>query len=280
MPVPDEKRCQGTSRTTGKRCGLKAIPPSKYCQYHGAQGLGNRGGRGVPKGTPKPPGSGMGPGPGNTNAMTHGATTAAMSPAMQTLADSIFIRYTGGAGSISETDMMAFERVAALEAKFRLAVANDETPPLMLDIIHRTLHRELKALKATREMRESNTTGTSPAEVIASIMVKVAERRQQLQEGRQIQAPRVVQHVPAKVTREAVVVAPTGQGDDDGARGDAHAVDEELLAGDELEARFEEWDAEDQTAMTDQERAELEAEDDRDADADQAGDGDEWGWPE
>ena len=80
MPVPDEKRCQGTSRTTGKRCGLKAIPPSKYCQYHGAQALGHKGGSGAPKGMPQTPGSGGPPPKGSTNAMTYGAFTTQLQP--------------------------------------------------------------------------------------------------------------------------------------------------------------------------------------------------------
>jgi len=205
----DEDRCQALSRQTGKRCKLRRIQPSKFCKFHGGQnvgGPGNRKSKGNFKpGDPKPPGSGRGAEPGNTRAMSHGATTTAMSPAMQTLADSILIRYTSGAESISEPDMMAFERVAGIEAKFRLALANDETPPLMLDIIHRTLHRELKALKATREMRESSSTGTTPAEVIAAIMLKVAERKRELEGHPRIEAPRP-EHAMSGPARRAAII--------------------------------------------------------------------------
>ena len=221
--VDDDKRCIGLNRQTGERCKNKPFPPSKYCRFHGAQNLDGKGGPGRAKGSPKVPGSGGRPPLGNANAMTHGANTPKVPAEMQTLRDSIFIRYTGDAKDISETDLMAFERVAGIEAKFRFALADEETPARALDTIHRTLHRELKALKATREMRETNSTGTSPAEVIAAIMIKVDKRRKELAERKReleghgrIEAPRPAQAMSAPARRAAVIDVDLGPAEDDG----------------------------------------------------------------
>ena len=53
-----ERRCKGTSRRTGEPCKNRAFKGSDYCWFHGAKALGNKGGKGRPKGSPKPPGAG------------------------------------------------------------------------------------------------------------------------------------------------------------------------------------------------------------------------------
>lgn len=196
MPVPDDKRCQGTSRTTGKRCGLRAVPPSRFCFYHGAQALGNKGGRGVPKGTPKPPGSGGPPPKGSANAMTTGVATPKMPARMEDVRQALLMRYLREFENPTEIDRMSLGRAAAVEAKFVFAVADPDCPASTLDTLHRILHRELRALKATREQREQTSSGTTPAEVIAAIMVKVAERRKEIEQGAR-QAPRPGPAMPA-----------------------------------------------------------------------------------
>jgi len=196
MSVPDEKRCKGTSRTTGKRCGLKAIPPSKFCQYHGAQALGNRGNRtarGVPKGTPKPPGAGRGAEKGSTRAMTTGVATPKMPAEMEAVRQALLTKYLSDMEGANFFDEMSLGRAAAIEAKFIYAIADPECPSSTLDTLHRILHRELRALKATREMRDVSKTGTTPAEVIAAIMVKVSERRRQIEEDRE-PSGRMIEH--------------------------------------------------------------------------------------
>ncbi len=46
-------------------------------------------------------------------------------------------------------------------------------PPDALDILHRLLHRELKALQVTRESKDTSlSTGNSPAEVVAALFMK------------------------------------------------------------------------------------------------------------
>ena len=69
---PEAIRCQGKKRATGERCRLAAVDGSEFCAYHGG---GNRSAKGVPKGTPQPPGAGGPPPNGNTSAMTYGAFT-------------------------------------------------------------------------------------------------------------------------------------------------------------------------------------------------------------
>ena len=114
---------------------------------------------------------------GSANAMTHGAYTPKMPEKQQALCDIVLAQYMRDVVNPSETDKMALERAAMLEAKVRFALADETTPVLVLDILHRILHRELKTLQVTRESKDSRSTGTTPAEVIAAIMMKVQERR-------------------------------------------------------------------------------------------------------
>ncbi len=193
QPVADEDRCQALSRQSGQRCKLRRIPPSKFCKFHGGQnvgGPGNRQAKGVPKGTPKPPGSGRGAPKGSARAMTTGVATTKMPAHLVELRETILAGYMRDVEAPNFADSMALGRAASIEAKFQGAIEDPDCPASTLDTLHRILHRELRALKATREMREQTATGTSPAEVVAAILVKVAERRRQVDEGHQVEAQR------------------------------------------------------------------------------------------
>ena len=187
----------------------------------------------MPKGTPKPPGSGGPPPKGSTNAMTTGVATPKMPAHMEPLREALLIRYQRAIENPTEMDQMSLERAATFEAKLLYALADPDCPASTTDILQRNLHRELKALKALRVQQESRSSGTSLAEVIAAILAKVAERRGQLQEGRQILAPRVVQHVPAPAQQTADD-QDEWPGDDD-----RECVDAEPWDGDQAEAEAE-----------------------------------------
>ena len=199
-PAPDEIRCKGVKKS-GERCSLPAAEGSEFCPYHGGGIRRSKGG--APKGTPQPPGAGGPPPKGSANAMSYGAYTTKMPGHLESLRQMYLERYVRAVANPDPFDLDALDRAAVLQAKFIFAAADADCPAVTLDVIHRTLHKELRALRATREMREQTSTGNSPAEVIARILVKVAERRRLLEEGLEIQAPqgRVLQHVPRALPR-------------------------------------------------------------------------------
>jgi len=177
MAAKKEKRpCKAIARQTGKPCRRPAEPGSDYCIFHGG-GNQNAKGHGRPKGTPKSPNAG-GPAWGNLNNLRHGAYSARLKPEALALFESIFDEYMADVVNPSATDRKALQRLAILEAKWQMAVTgNDEVPAEAVETIHRLLHRELKTLQVTRESKDSRSTGTTPAEVIAAIMMRVQERR-------------------------------------------------------------------------------------------------------
>jgi len=170
------KRCQGKKRSTGEPCGNWAFKGSDYCMFHGAQALGNKGGKGRPKGSPKPPGAG-GPATGNTSGIRHGAYSSRLPPEERPIYEELLEAYLADVPNPSVTDRRALERLAILETKWQVAVTSG-APADALDVLHRLLHRELKALQVTRESKDTaRTSGTTPAEVVASLLLKIRERQ-------------------------------------------------------------------------------------------------------
>ena len=170
------KRCKGRKRSTGEPCGNWAFKGSDYCMFHGAQALGNKGGKGRPKGTPKPEGAG-GPALGNTSGIRHGAYSSRLPLEERPIYEELLAEYLRDVPNPSVTDRRALERLAILETKWQVAVTS-AAPPDALDILHRLLHRELKALQVTRESKDTaRTSGTTPAEVVASLLLKILERQ-------------------------------------------------------------------------------------------------------
>ena len=171
-----ERRCKGTSRRTGEPCKNRAFKGSDYCRFHGAQALGNKGGKGRPKGSPKPPGSGGPPPKGNTNALKHGAYSSHLPPEQRPLFEEILADYMTDVSNPSATDRRTLIRLAIYETKLLYAV-QDNAPSDALDMLDRLLNRNLKALQVTRESKEtSRTTGATPAEVMGALLARVRER--------------------------------------------------------------------------------------------------------
>jgi hypothetical protein len=169
-----KRQCKGTSHQTGNRCRCKAVPGSDYCIFHGGGALGNKGG--AKKGHKKVPGSGGPPPLGNTNGITHGAYSSRLPPEERPIFERHLEEYLADVPNPSVTDRHALERLAILETKWQVAVTQG-APPDALDILHRLLHRELKALQVTRESKDTaRTSGTTPAEVMASLLLRVRER--------------------------------------------------------------------------------------------------------
>jgi hypothetical protein len=169
-----KNRCTARSKKTGERCQNPAVTGYTVCLHHGANPK-NRGGR--PKGCKKPEGSG-GPAPkGNTNSIRHGAYSSRLPPEERPIYEELLTQYLQDVPNPSVTDRRALERLAILETKWQVAVTT-AAPPDALDILHRLLHRELKALQVTRESKDTaRTSGTTPAEVVASLLLKIRERQ-------------------------------------------------------------------------------------------------------
>jgi hypothetical protein len=171
------KKCRGKKRSTGEPCGNWAFPGSDYCMFHGAQALGNKGGKGRPKGSPKPAGSGGPPPTDNTNSIRHGAYSSKLPPEEREVFEQILEAYLADVPNPSVTDRRALERLAILETKWQVAVTQG-APADALDVLHRLLHRELKALQVTRESKDTaRASGTTPAEVVASLLLKIRDRQ-------------------------------------------------------------------------------------------------------
>ena len=193
MAFKDAKRCKARSKTTGKQCKNPAVKGFGVCRMHGAHTNGSKR-PGRKPGSKKPPGSGRGAERGNTRAMTTGVATLKMPAHLEALRQMYVERYTRAVANPDPFDVDALERAAGLQAKFAGAIAAPDCPASTLDTLHRLLHRELHGLKVTREQREATSTGTTPAEVIAAIVRKVAERRRELDERGRIETP---MHAPA-----------------------------------------------------------------------------------
>jgi hypothetical protein len=176
MAAEKRRRCKATSRQSGERCKNKAVRGSDYCRLHGGGAVGNKGGKGVPKGTPKPPGAGGPPPRGNTNALKHGAYSSHLPPEQRPLFEEILADYMTDVPNPSATDRRTLIRLAIYETKLLYAV-QDNAPSDALDMLDRLLNRNLKALQVTRESKETTrTTGATPAEVMGALLARVRER--------------------------------------------------------------------------------------------------------
>jgi hypothetical protein len=178
MPLANLKnRCTAHSKKTGERCQNPAVTGYTVCMHHGAN-PNNRGGR--PKGSKKVPGSGGPPPTGNTSGLRHGAYSSKLPPEEREVFEQILEAYLADVPNPSVTDRRALERLAILETKWQVAVTQG-APADALDVLHRLLHRELKALQVTRESKDTaRTSGTTPAEVVASLLLKIRDRQAML----------------------------------------------------------------------------------------------------
>lgn len=189
MTAKVKRICKGNSRRTGLPCRNKAVPGSDYCKFHGGGALGNRGGG--RKGQRKPPGSGGPPPKGNVNGMKHGAYSTRLPPDEQGVFEKYLAEYLEDVPNPSVTDRRALERLAILETKWHVAVTIG-APADALDVLHRLLHRELKALQVTRESKDTaRTSGTTPAEVMAALLMRVKERAES-DKSRALPGPTVI----------------------------------------------------------------------------------------
>ena len=176
MTADERRRCKGIARLTGKPCRKSAVPGSDYCRLHGGGAVGNKGGKGVPKGTPKPPGAGGPPPKGNANAWKHGAYSSHLPPEQRPLFEEILADYMTDVPNPSATDRRTLIRLAIYETKLLFAV-EENAPSDALDMLDRLLNRNLKALQVTRESKETTrTTGATPAEVMGALLGRMRER--------------------------------------------------------------------------------------------------------
>ncbi|MDD4664266.1 MAG: hypothetical protein PHD83_06365 [Caldisericia bacterium] len=175
MPLANMKnRCTAHSKKTGERCQNPAVTGYTVCMHHGANPK-NHGGR--TKGCDNSKSKQGGPPVGNTNGATHGAYTAKLPPDELPVFEQILADYLSDVPNPSSTDRRALERLAILETKWQVAVTQG-APAEALDVLHRLLHRELKALQVTRESKDTaRTSGTTPAEVVASLLLRIRERQ-------------------------------------------------------------------------------------------------------
>jgi len=176
MVTEKKRRCKALSRQSGKPCKNKAVRGSDYCRFHGGQAVGNKGGKGRPKGSPKPAGAGGPPPKGSANAWKHGAYSSRLPADQVPLFEAILEEYMTDVPNPSATDRRALVRLAIYETKLLFAV-QDNAPPDALDMLDRLLNRNLKALQVTRESKDTaRTTGATPAEVMGALLAKVRER--------------------------------------------------------------------------------------------------------
>ena len=172
-----KRRCKGTSRRTGEPCKNRAFKGSDYCQFHGAQALGNKGG--AKKGTPKPPGAGGPPPKGSTNALKHGAYSPRLLPEEQEHYERIkaaFEEELGGEEKLSASDRLLVFRLATNGAK--ITVATEKGAPAEAMIPLQRLELELlRELKTTRASKDGGSgMGNSPAEVVAALLTRARDR--------------------------------------------------------------------------------------------------------
>ena len=174
MPLPDmKKQCTARSKRTGVRCQNPAVNGYNVCRHHGANPK-NRGGR--PKGCDNSKSKKGGAPKDNANSVRHGVYSSRLPPEEREIFEQHLEQYLSDVPNPSVTDRRALERLAILETKWQVAVTQG-APADALDVLHRLLHRELKALQVTRESKDTaRTSGTTPAEVMAALLMKVKER--------------------------------------------------------------------------------------------------------
>jgi len=182
-------QCTAHSKKTGERCGAPAVTGYKVCYHHGAN-LKNPGGR--PKGCKKPAGSGA-PAWGKQNALKHGAYTPKLQPDEQPMYEALLVEYMQDVPNPSVTDRHALSRLAVLETKWHTAVTQG-APADALDVLHRLLHRELKALQVTRESKDTaNAMGNSPAEVFAQMLMRARQNAIEVRPRQALPAGEVIE---------------------------------------------------------------------------------------
>jgi len=139
----------------------------------------------------RPP-RGTGAPKGNTNALKHGAYSSRLPAEQEPLFDEILAEYMTDVPNPSVTDKMALVRLATYETKLRYAV-QENGPPDALDMLDRLLNRTLTALQVTRESKDTaRTSGTTPAEVMAALLMRVKERTAELEKDRALPEPVVI----------------------------------------------------------------------------------------
>ena len=172
-------QCTATSKSTGERCKNPAAFGTNVCRMHGAKGaiLGGKHKRTEKQKAVKP----LPPPQGNQNARTHGAFSPRLLPDEQPAYEHFLEEYLRDVHNPSVTDRRAVERLAVLEAKWYMAVMKN-APGDALETLQRLLHRELKVLQVTRESKESqHGSGNTPAEIMATLLLQVAERKAELE---------------------------------------------------------------------------------------------------
>jgi len=124
--------------------------------------------------------------------MKHGAYSSRLPEEQVPLFEEILAEYMTDVPNPSVTDKMALVRLATYETKLRYAVQANG-PPDALDLLDRLLNRTLTALQVTRESKDTaRTSGTTPAEVMAALLMRVKERTAELEKDRVLPAPVVI----------------------------------------------------------------------------------------
>ena len=171
MKKPEKVRCKATSKQTGEQCRNWAKPGYQVCRFHGA------GGR--PDVMPKKPPTAKVP-KGNQNARKHGAYSARLMPDEQAVYEAIKSQFATelGADNLTASDQRLIHQLAVVSAKFDSAVEKG-APPDALHILNRMVLDLLRELKATRATKDGgNLTGSTPAEVMAALFMKVTGGQQ------------------------------------------------------------------------------------------------------
>lgn len=164
---PHALRCKAKAKSSGQQCQNAAVRGFKVCRVHGAN---PNSGAGRKKGCDNSKSRMGGGAPGNQNGLKHGAYTPKLQPEEQPMYETLLTGYMEDVPNPSMTDRQALSRLAVLETKWHTAVTQG-APADALDVLHRLLHRELKALQVTRESRDAgNRSGTTATEVVAELM--------------------------------------------------------------------------------------------------------------
>ena len=178
MPLDNMKnRCTAHNKRTGERCQSPAVTGYTVCYHHGANPT-NRGGR--PKGCKKAPGSGGPPPKGNQNGWKHGAYSSRLLPDELEMYEQIRQEFAEelGADNLTTSDKRLIHQLAVVSTKFDTA-AEKGAPPEALHMLNRMILELLRELKITRASKDGGgATGTTPAEVMAALYMKVTGGKQ------------------------------------------------------------------------------------------------------
>jgi hypothetical protein len=168
-----QNQCTALSKRTGERCRNPAVTGYTVCFHHGAN-PGNPGGR--EKGCDNSRSRSGGAPSGNVNGLKHGAYSARLPEEQRDRYEELSRSYTQVFDSTNAIDRDCIHRLALFQVKLELAIENG-APGDALEALQRMIHRELKALRATRESKDTNrSTGTTPAEVMGALLARVRER--------------------------------------------------------------------------------------------------------